>query len=421
MIDSVWTELVDREHRLSTTKFAGCQVRYLIAPGHGYLGAVGFSTAALALADRDCWIGWNRETRFRRLNRVVYLSRFLVRPGVDCKNLASNVFSMSLRRLLADFKIRYGFRQALAETFVGSGQDGASFTASNWIRVGTTKGRGRFSAAGVRVPVKSIFVFPLASDWRETLGCSSARVEPLEAGACLDSVSWADNEFGGAPLGDVRLSKRLVKSVAAMSLLPAVSFLKATRNKMAEVTGYYRMIDQPTDSRVTPENILAPHRGRTLRRMQQAKTVLCIQDGSDLNFGTHGACEGLGLIGKNQVSKGTLGMHMHAMLVLDGNGVPLGMPHVEYGPPENYAGDGEVGAPHETPRWVRGLQECSAFAAQLDGVQPLSIMDREADVFEIFDERRRLGTVDILVRATHNRYLGRGQAKLFDMIKGEPA
>ena len=410
-----------REHQLGTTTFAGCQIRYLIASDHGYLGAVGFSAAAHALADRDCWIGWDRETRCRRLNRIVNLSRFLIRPGVDCKNLASKVLSMSLRRLPTDFEIRYGFRPGLAETFVGSGQDGASFAASNWIRIGATKGRGRFAEPGVRVPVKSIFVFPLASDWRETLGGTSARVEPLEAGAGLDRVSWADNEFGGAPLGDLRLGKRLVKSAAAMSLFPAASFFKAARKKMAKVTGYYRMIDQPADSPVTPENILVPHRGRTLRRMQHAKTVLCIQDGSDLNFDAYGACQGLGLNGKNQGSKGTPGLHMHAMLVLDGNGVPLGMPRVEFGPQEKNAGDGEIGAPRKTRRWVRVLEECSAFAAQLDGVRPLSIMDREADAFEIFDERRRLGNVDILVRATHVRCLGRGQAELFDMIKDEPA
>ena len=32
--------------------------------------------------------------------------------------------------------------------------------------------------------------------------------------------------------------------------------------------GYCRLIDQPADSAVTPENILAPHRERTLGRMQ---------------------------------------------------------------------------------------------------------------------------------------------------------
>ena len=41
-------------------------------------------------------------------------------------------------------------------------------------------------------------------------------------------------------------------------------------------------IDQPAESAVTVENILAPHRERTLRRMRGHDTVLCIQDGTRL-------------------------------------------------------------------------------------------------------------------------------------------
>ena len=72
------------------------------------------------------------------------------------------------------------------------------------------------------------------------------------------------------------------------------------RGDPAAVKGYYRLIDQPEASAVTVSNILAPHRERTRQRMQGQRTVLCIQDGSDLNFTRHGRCEGLGVIGRNQ-------------------------------------------------------------------------------------------------------------------------
>ena len=32
--------------------FAGCQMRYLVASGHGYLGAAGFSASAFRVAAR---------------------------------------------------------------------------------------------------------------------------------------------------------------------------------------------------------------------------------------------------------------------------------------------------------------------------------------------------------------------------------
>ena len=52
----------------------------------------------------------------------------------------------------------------------------------------------------------------------------------------------------------------------------------------ARVKGHYRFIDQPTSSAVTPQNILALHRERTLRRLH---------DGTDLNFAEHPRLTGI--------------------------------------------------------------------------------------------------------------------------------
>ncbi len=50
----VWNTLLDFEHPRRTTTFVEAQVRYLIGSAHGYLGAVGFSAAALRLAPAPC-------------------------------------------------------------------------------------------------------------------------------------------------------------------------------------------------------------------------------------------------------------------------------------------------------------------------------------------------------------------------------
>ncbi len=44
---AVWNTLIAREHPHGMTTFAGCQVRYLVGSAHGWLGAAGFSAAAL--------------------------------------------------------------------------------------------------------------------------------------------------------------------------------------------------------------------------------------------------------------------------------------------------------------------------------------------------------------------------------------
>ena len=50
---AVWNTLMDHEHPQGARTFAGAQLRYLIRSAHGYLGAVGFSAAALYLKRLD--------------------------------------------------------------------------------------------------------------------------------------------------------------------------------------------------------------------------------------------------------------------------------------------------------------------------------------------------------------------------------
>ena len=48
----------------------------------------------------------------------------------------------------------------------------------------------------------------------------------------------------------------------------------------------------------------------------------------------------------------------------------------------------------------------------------IAVCDREADCFEIFDARRRRPRVELLVRAKHDRILGKGRPKLFAEMSG---
>lgn len=133
--------------------------------------------------------------------------------------------------------------------------------------------------------------------WRARLAAPVAGIAPLAAGDGLDAASWAGHEFGGAWLGDARLSARLVQSAQQMAESPMRAITGAANGARALVKGHYRLIDQPADSAVTVDNILAPHRERTLRRMQAHDTVLCIQDGTRLNFTRRGQTQGLGTLG----------------------------------------------------------------------------------------------------------------------------
>jgi hypothetical protein len=94
---ALWNELMAREHPRGMGPLVGAQVRYLVGSAQGWLGALGFAASALQLAARDAWIGWDPALRERHRHRVVGLNRFLLRPGVACRNLASCVYSGAIR------------------------------------------------------------------------------------------------------------------------------------------------------------------------------------------------------------------------------------------------------------------------------------------------------------------------------------
>ncbi|MGI9301263.1 MAG: IS4/Tn5 family transposase DNA-binding protein, partial [Gammaproteobacteria bacterium] len=275
----VWNELMSREHPQGGARLVGRQLRYLIGSHHGWLGGFGFACAALQLADREAWIGWDDECRKRHLDKVVGMARFLIRPGVDCHNLASKVLSMSVAVLPDDFERHYGYRPWLVESFVDiSRYTGSCYRAANWIAVGTTKGRGRQDRDNLwALTRKAIYVYPLVNDLRARLGLSAdAGLGALEPGQGLDTAHWAENEFGGAQLGDVRVSRRLVKVAAAKAQVPDRAFSGVAKGDWAAVKAYYRMIDQPEESQLNMANILAAHHANTMRRMHGQKKRGCV-------------------------------------------------------------------------------------------------------------------------------------------------
>ena len=228
----VWNTLLHFEHPQGTTTFAGCQVRYLVVSAHGVLGAVGFSAAALQLRAREAWMGWSAEQRQAHLHRVLCLSRFLIRPGVQCRNLASQVLGQVLARVAEDFEARYQYRPWLVETFVGPAHDGASFKAANFVWVGQTAGRGRQDRDHARArPVKSVYMYVTGGGgwgWRGSL--RRRRWRRLRSQRRLDGERVS-------PLGDQRLSARLVKSAGLLASLPGEAVASHDRAAVKGSTG----------------------------------------------------------------------------------------------------------------------------------------------------------------------------------------
>lgn len=424
-----WNELMNREHPQGACLFVGRQLRYLIGSDHGWLGGVGFAASALQLSARDRWIGWDGEQRRAYLHRVVGMSRFLIRPSVQCRNLATKVLSITMAALPDDFELRYNYRPWLVESFVDiSRYSGACYKAGNWIRVGRTRGRGRQDQFNQHaLSEKDIYLYPLDREFRRQMGLSpDAGLGPLEPADGLETDEWAEHEFGGAPLGDVRLSRRLVKVAEAKGEVPDRAFSGVAKGDWAAVKGYYRMIDQPDESAISMANILSPHRERTLRRMQGQKTVLCVQDGSDLNYHNLDQCQGLGEIGKNQTSAKSRGLHLHSTIALAANGLPLGIVRSECTARERRPEEDTRRAsaiPIEEKKnfiWIEHHRDLVEVAGQMPQTRLIDVCDREADFFELFDEQRKNPRVELLVRAMYNRNITEEPFKLFAAVRNAP-
>jgi len=425
----IWNELMIREHPQGAGPLVGCQLRYLISSDHGWLGGFAFSASALTLGDRDQWIGWNSEQRRQHLHRVLGMSRFLLRTSVHCHNLASAMLGRVLRQVGADFEAQYGYRPWLIESFVDNEQFlGTCYKAANWVGIGHTKGRGRHDRKHQNAKsIKTIYVYPIEDNWRAKMGVTEPPpppgLQPLELGQGLDAAQWAAQEFGGAKLGDSRLAERLVTSAQALGAMPGRTLSGARQGDWPAVKGYYRMIDKPDDSALNAAAILAPHRERTLQRMLAQTTVLCIQDGTDLNYNRLDQCEGLGVLSKNQTGAQTRGLHLHSTFAVTTEGLPLGVLAAQFSAPKpKDVNDTRkaINIPIEQKKtfaWIEGYRACVELDEHLPQTHQICVMDREADFFELFDEQRQTGKVDLLVRARHDRSIDKEGAHLFESTR----
>jgi hypothetical protein len=175
--------LLHQHHYLSYHSPVGENLQYLVSDREERpLACVLFGAAAWQCASRDQYVGWDASTRAQQLHLVTNNTRFLIPSWVRVPHLASHVLGRVAQRLRSDWQRKYGHPIYLLETFVQTDRFvGACYRASNWVRVGQTKGRSRqdqADGAHHRVPVKDVYLLPLHPDFRELLQGSFQTPKP---------------------------------------------------------------------------------------------------------------------------------------------------------------------------------------------------------------------------------------------------
>jgi hypothetical protein len=248
-------------------------------------------------------------------------------------------------------------------------------------------------------------VYPLRADFRESL---RAEPEGLPARTiCKEPADWAEEEFGGAELGDVRLNRRLMGLARDFYARPQANLPELCGSR-AKTKAAYRFFDHEN---TTMERELKSHYASTARRIaREGGVVLAVQDSTSLNYNTHPATENLGLIGSS--ADGAVGMWVHETMAFNTEGTPLGLLDVQcwVRDPKEF---GKKKRRHQLPieqkesnKWLKGLQATASAQAQSEGVTLVSVGDREADIYELFAQAESMvNGPQLLIRAKEDRRL----------------
>ncbi|MCP5248451.1 MAG: transposase [Candidatus Accumulibacter sp.] len=134
-------------------------------------------------------------------------------------------------------------------------------------------------------------------------------------------ANWAEDEFGGAELGDGRLRLRLIKLATRFAEQPTASIPGACGD-WAETVAAYRFFDQARAGKrgLNWQSILQPHMDCSQGRMAQHPVVLCLQDTTELDFNGQ-EIEGLGPLSY----EAQRGMYLHPTHAVTPEREPLGV------------------------------------------------------------------------------------------------
>lgn len=151
--NKIFRDVINNHHSYCKFKCSPTRnIRWNVYERTGNLvGAIGLSSATIAVSSRDNYIGWNNETKMRHLGQLANNSRFcLIRNNFTIKNVGS--MTLKQLRLVGSKRWleKYEEPLVLIETFVqpdrekeldGHNQrNGSTYLADNWIEVGMTKG-----------------------------------------------------------------------------------------------------------------------------------------------------------------------------------------------------------------------------------------------------------------------------------------
>ena len=219
--------------------------------------------------------------------------------------------------------------------------------------------------------------------------------------------SWISEELEGLDFGDKRLNVRMDAVANSYMKNPTQKVWQV--GKSAEVKGAYRLF---SNEKVRPSKIREPHHEKTALRASKYKTVLNLQDSSNIRFKGQEKAEGLGYL-VSSVGMGLGSLTSHNSYLVTPDGIPLGLIDQQVWPrfnvcrgrtkdkQKNYL----LNTPFEQKESMKWVNSMRAARERIDKtVDIINIGDREADIYEFMYASINEGS-SFIVRARNDRYV----------------
>jgi len=218
-----------------------------------------------------------------------------------------------------------------------------------------------------------------------------------------NAQEWAEREFGEVSLGDKRRTQRAVKMASQMACEPLGSLPKQMKSWEAQ-KGAYRLLD---NGKVSHPQLSEPHWRHTRETAGQAGSViLMVQDFTDLNYTHHPATQGLGPISSQAFLSG-LWVH-NTLAIQPQERRVLGLVYQQVWAREAQTYKGRESKTTRRKRSnrqsLRWGQAVTAIGKPPEGVKWVYVADREADLFEFFENTLKIGA-DFCIRLVQERRL----------------
>lgn len=210
---------------------------------------------------------------------------------------------------------------------------------------------------------------------------------------------------GAIDLGDSRRSIRLCEFLDKASQNYQASIAQLAQNRHTS-KAYYRLIE---NEHLDKNIVLEEHVKAAQQRAKDHKTVLCIQDTTELDYSSKPATKGLGRLNYDARH----GMYVHPTLMVSTQGVPLGITDLWTWARSPKTEDDIK----ESLRWKEGFERVCELAEDNPSTRYVYVADREADIQDIIKlAEQKQHIADYLIRAKHSRILQDG-SKLFDITQ----